>query len=46
MVDMLEAIFADANGSGTLSDLRLATACLLGVCGFLSLSGDSGFKGM
>ena len=34
MVDMLEAIFADANGSGTLSDLRLATACLLGFAGF------------
>ena len=34
IVDMLEAIVADANGSGTLSDLRLATACLLGFAGF------------
>ena len=33
-VDMLEAIVADANGSGTLLDLRLATACLLGFAGF------------
>ena len=34
-VDMLEAIVADANRSGSLSDLRLATACLLGFSGFL-----------
>jgi len=33
-VEMLEAIVADANGSGTLSDLRLAAACLLGYAGF------------
>ena len=34
MVDMLKAIVADANGSGTPSDLRLATVCLLEYAGF------------
>jgi len=29
-VEMLEAIVEDAERSGSLSDLRLATACLLG----------------
>ena len=34
-VEMLDAIVQDAERSGTLSDLRLATACLLGFAGFL-----------
>ena len=34
-VEMLEAIVSDAQQSGTLMDLRLATACLLGFAGFL-----------
>ena len=34
MLEMLEVIVADTNGSGTLSDLRLATAYLLGYAGF------------
>ena len=32
---MLEAVVQDAKSSGRLSDLRLATACLLGFAGFL-----------
>ena len=32
---MLAAIVQDAERSGTLSDLRLTTACLLGFAGFL-----------
>ena len=32
---MLERIVDDAEKSGALSDLRLATACLLGFAGFL-----------
>ena len=34
-VEMLEAIVKDAERSSRLSDLRLATACLLGFSGFL-----------
>ena len=34
-VEMLEAIVEDAERSGSLSDLRLATACLLGFSGFM-----------
>jgi len=34
-VVMLEAIVSDAERSGRLTDLRLATACLLGFSGFL-----------
>jgi len=34
-VKMLEAIVEDAERSGSLSDLRLATACLLGFSGFM-----------
>ena len=34
-VEMLNAIVQDAERSGSLSDLRLATACLLGFAGFL-----------
>ena len=34
-VNMLEAIVKDADKSGSLSDLRLATACLLAFSGFL-----------
>ena len=37
-VDMLEAIVRDADKSGSLADLRLATACLLGFSGFLRFS--------
>ena len=37
-VDMLEMIVQDADKSGSLSDLRLATACLLGFSGFLRSS--------
>ena len=37
-VQTLEAIVKDADGSGTLSDLHLATACLLGFSGFLRFS--------
>ena len=37
-VETLEAIVQDAEGSGTLADLRLATACLLGFSGFLRFS--------
>ena len=33
--EMLEAIVCDASTSGSLSDLRLATACLLGFADFL-----------
>jgi len=32
---MLEAVVQDARSSGHLSDLRLATACLMGFAGFL-----------
>ena len=34
-LEMLEAMVDDANKSGSLSDLRLVTACLLGFAGFL-----------
>ena len=34
-VEMLDAIVQDSARSGSLSDLRLATACLLGFSGFL-----------
>ena len=34
-VKMLEAVVQDARSSGRLSDLRLATACLMGFAGFL-----------
>ena len=34
-MDMLERIVDEAEKSGSLSDLRLATACLLGFAGFL-----------
>ena len=34
-IEMLEAIVDDAERSGSLSDLRLATACLLGFSGFM-----------
>jgi len=34
-IEMLEAVVQDANSSGRLSDLRLATAYLLGFAGFL-----------
>lgn len=34
----LEAIVQDAEGSGTLTDLCLATACLLALAGFLRFS--------
>ena len=34
-VDMLERIIGDAEESGSLSDLQLATACVLGFSGFL-----------
>ena len=34
-VNMLERIVEDAQKSGSLSDLRLATACILGFAGFL-----------
>ena len=34
-VEMLEVMVRDANSSGSLSDLRLITACLLGFLGFL-----------
>ena len=37
-VDMLEAIVKDADKSGSLMDLRLATACLLAFSGFLWFS--------
>ena len=37
-VETLEAIVLDAEGSGTLADLCLATACLLGFSGFLRFS--------
>ena len=37
-MQMLEAIVKDADRSGTLLDLRLATACLLGFSGFLRFS--------
>ena len=37
-VDMLEAIVKDVDKSGTLMDLRLATACLLAFSGFLRFS--------
>ena len=36
-VEMLEAIVEDAERSGSLSDLRLATACLLGFSVFCVL---------
>ena len=39
-VETLEAIVQDFEGSGTLTDLRLATACLLGFSGFLRFSGS------
>ena len=34
-LEMLKAMVDDANKSGSLSDLRLVTACLLGFAGFL-----------
>ena len=34
-VEMLDLIARNANESGTLEDLRLATACLLGYSGYL-----------
>ena len=37
-VEILEAMVKDAEGSGTLSDLRLVTACLLSFAGFLRSS--------
>ena len=37
-METLEAIVQDAEGSGTLADLRLATACLLAFLGFLQFS--------
>ena len=37
-VQMLQAIVEDAQKSGSLSDLRLGTACLLGFAGFLRFS--------
>ena len=37
-VEMLEAMVKDAEGSGTLSDLRLVTDCLLSFAGFLHSS--------
>ena len=37
-VETLEAIDQDAEGSRTLADLRLGTACLLGSSGFLRFS--------
>jgi len=37
-VEMLEAMVRDEEESGTLSDLRLATACLLAFSGFLRAS--------
>ena len=37
-VEMLEAMVNDAESSGTLSDLRLVTACLLAFSGFLRSS--------
>ena len=37
-VEMLEAMVKDAESSGTLSDLRLVTACLLSFAGFLRSS--------
>ena len=37
-VDMLEAIVKDADKSGSLMDLWLATACLLAFSGFLRFS--------
>ena len=37
-VEALGAIVRDADRSGTLADLRLATACLLGFSGFLRFS--------
>ena len=37
-VETLEAIVQDAEKSGTLTDLHLATACLLGFSGFLRFS--------
>ena len=34
-IEMLEAIVDNAERSGSLSDLKLATACLLGFSGFM-----------
>ena len=34
-IEMIEAVVRDAERSGSLSDLRLATACVLGYAGFL-----------
>ena len=34
-VELLKAIVDDAEKSGSMSDIRLATACLLGFSGFL-----------
>ena len=38
-VEMLEAMVRDAEESGTLSDVRLTTACLLAFSGFLRARG-------
>jgi len=37
-VEMIEAIVLDAEKTGLLSDMRLATACVLGYAGFLRFS--------
>ena len=37
-MEMIEAMVLDAERSGTLSDLRLTTACVLGYAGFLRFS--------
>ena len=37
-IEMIEAVVRDAERSGSLSDLRLATACVLGYAGFLRFS--------
>jgi len=43
-VEMLEAIFQDAQRSGSLLDLHLATACLLDFPGFLKFSKLTDFR--
>ena len=37
-VDMIKAVVLDAERTGSLSDMRLATACVLGYAGFLRFS--------
>jgi len=37
-VDILKAVIQDARSSGQLSNLRLATVCLIAFAGFLHLS--------